>query len=104
MIHECGSELVTRRQVQELMWGSVGLERDGVALRGAVETMERWRVEGESVEALETRNLLQLGRLLAKAALEREESRGAHFRTDFPETREEWRRSIVVSRPVEVGC
>ncbi|MES2390961.1 MAG: L-aspartate oxidase [Acidobacteriota bacterium] len=101
---ESGSEVVGRREVQELMWGSVGLERDGVALRNAVSTMERWKVEGESVEALETRNLLQLGRLVAKAALEREESRGAHFRLDFPETLEGWRRSIVVARPVGVGC
>jgi L-aspartate oxidase len=103
-VEECGSEPVGRSAVQELMWSAVGLERDGATLRAAVERMQRWKVEGDSVEALETRNLLQLGRLVARSALEREESRGAHFRTDFAESRQGWRRPLVVARGVEVGC
>jgi len=39
-----------------------------------------------------------LGRLMARAALERRESRGAHSRSDFPNTRPEWQRHIVVAR------
>ncbi len=45
------------------------------------------KVRGQELEsALSVRNLALLGRLLATAALRREESRGAHFRLDFPET------------------
>ena len=44
-----------------------------------------WRALGSSVTERETRNLLDLARLMASAALAREESRGAHFRTDHPE-------------------
>jgi L-aspartate oxidase len=36
--------------------------------------------------------------LIAECALAREESRGAHFRTDFPEHREQWQRPSVVAR------
>jgi L-aspartate oxidase len=36
--------------------------------------------------------------LIARCALWREESRGAHYRTDFPEKREEFQRASVISR------
>jgi L-aspartate oxidase len=35
------------------------------------------------------------GRLIIESALIREESRGAHFRTDFPQTRSDWQKHIV---------
>lgn len=58
-------------------------------------------VRGAELEsALSVRNLALLGRILATAALARQESRGAHFRSDFPETDEKnWR---VVTR-VQAG-
>jgi succinate dehydrogenase/fumarate reductase flavoprotein subunit len=39
-----------------------------------------------------------VGRLIARAALARPESRGAHFRLDFPETDTAWRGRLVLSR------
>ena len=55
------------------------------------------KIRGEEIEsALSVRNLALLGRILAFAALRRTESRGAHFRLDYPETDEaRWR---VVTR------
>jgi L-aspartate oxidase len=93
-----GSERVetpTRADIQNLMWAAVGLERDATTLRTALDTLAGWIVEGSSVPSLEERNLLDLARLMARAALVREESRGAHDRTDVPETREQWRHSLV---------
>ncbi len=47
------------------------------------------KTKGQELEsALSVRNLALLGKLLATAALKREESRGAHFRLDYPETDE----------------
>ena len=89
---------------------SLGVERAASELREAVAHFERLErqlpasqvghVAGEPGELriwLETRNMLLIARLMAKAALEREESRGAHFRRDFPLTRESWARQVELS-------
>ncbi len=41
-------------------------------------------------------NMCSLSRLIAQAALKREESRGAHFRSDYPETSEDWRKNQIL--------
>ena len=46
----------------------------------------------------ELANMVTAGELMATAALIREESRGAHYRTDYPEPRDEWARHIVFRR------
>ena len=48
--------------------------------------------------ALEVISMLQLARLIVKSALLRKESRGAHFRSDYPESKDEWKRSIVLNK------
>ena len=81
----------TRAELHELMWASAGVGRDGDALRAARATLAGWGIDtGAGAELdlarLETANLLQIARLVVESALAREESRGAHFRTDFPHT------------------
>ena len=80
-------------QIRSVMWRDVGLFRDATTLHRAVQTFEQpWRtLQGHLAEAgtldLEqwrTANLLTVARLIARAALRREESRGAHYRDDFP--------------------
>lgn len=88
----------TREAVQALMWERVGIERDGDGLAQAVAQLAAWTAAlpaGADRETHELRSLLTCGLLAADAALRREESRGAHFRTDFPEARTEWRRHLV---------
>jgi L-aspartate oxidase len=61
--------------VQSLMWNAVGLIRDAEHLRPAVRQLATWSAQSD---------LALLGYLIASAALRREESRGGHFRADFP--------------------
>jgi len=77
---------VERVELQTLMWNGAGLFRSGDELRAAAERLAGWGAPGESVHDHEDANLLDLARLVVGAALAREESRGAHYRSDFPET------------------
>ncbi|TAL41139.1 MAG: FAD-binding protein, partial [Salinibacterium sp.] len=83
---DAGPTPFTRLELQRLMWNAAGLSRSGEALRASAAQLANWHSHGLSVADGETRNLLDLARLLVAAALRREESRGAHWREDFPET------------------
>jgi L-aspartate oxidase len=73
--------------VRDLMWRSVGLFRTREGLAAAVDALERATVPSSpaTAEQWRDRNLVTVARLVARAALRREESRGGHFRADFPE-------------------
>ncbi len=90
-----------RSALQSLMWDEVGIVRDGEPLRRACDLLSAWAAaapEPADRASHELANLLVCGRLVAEAALRREESRGAHYRLDFPQPREEWRRHLVFRR------
>ena len=96
---EGSGEAGARAEIRHLMWEHVGLERDQTGLASTVEAIDRL---GDRIAATpsETRNLLTLGRLVTAAALARRESRGSHFRRDYPEARESLRsRTLWTYRP-----
>ncbi|HEV2578918.1 MAG TPA: L-aspartate oxidase [Acidobacteriaceae bacterium] len=98
-------QLTDREDLQRLMWDTVGIERTDQDLQRGLDQLNRWHVDNaDSVSSLETANLLQLARATTRAALERLESRGAHFRSDYPETSSAWLHSLVYERPVPVAC
>ena len=78
---------VSRSDLQQLMWDAAGLARDGADLRQAAAELERWKSPAVTdVKAAEDANLLIVARAVVASALSREESRGGHYRTDFPQT------------------
>lgn len=83
--HTMTQPMPSRQSLQAIMWASAGISRDAAGLRNALKTIERWTVSGQTVPELEDANLLLLARAVISAALAREESRGAHSRTDFPQ-------------------
>jgi L-aspartate oxidase len=83
------------------MWRKVGLIRRADDLRSAIE--ELTAMVGENVNE-RTRNFVTLAKLVAEAALWREESRGGHFREDFSARDDErWRvhSSQQINQPIK---
>jgi L-aspartate oxidase len=81
--------------LKSLMTRQVGLERDAAGLSDAIERVDAWagylaRLGPFSPEGVETVNMVQVAQVLARSALFREESRGAHFRTDHPAADAAW--------------
>ena len=72
-----------RATLRELMWRHVSLARDAAGLAIALDGL-RALAAGDPVDP-ETANMLLAAQLITGAALAREESRGGHYRTDFPE-------------------
>ena len=81
------AEPYNRSDLQDLMWESVGLRRTAAGLREALDTLRGWRTpEITDAKATEDANLLLVARAVTASALRRTESRGGHFRADFPAT------------------
>jgi L-aspartate oxidase len=78
-----------REEIRERAWMQLGLEREGQGLRELVGFLEAVRAEAATGPAdrsqAEARNLADVAWAMAVSALFREESRGAHYRTDFPQ-------------------
>jgi L-aspartate oxidase len=112
-----------RRELPRLMWQSAGICRDSLGLQGAIAQVEQWLVDyaqlplSQSLQQLpagkfinlikleleaeirqwsETRNLLEIANLILKSAAYRTESRGGHYRKDFPATDPNWRVHTLV--------
>ncbi len=85
-------------RLRAMMWREAGLLRDGAGLRRAqaeLDGMARTMPRKMTRRAVEARNLYTLAGVMVESALGREESRGAHFRSDFPERDEVARHSVM---------
>jgi L-aspartate oxidase len=89
---------VTLALLQSLLWDNVGIVRSKQQLKEAADTLAVWQsMVGEPMDrpSYELSNLVMAGRIMTEAALMRQESRGAHFRSDYPEPSDEWLRHII---------
>jgi L-aspartate oxidase len=85
--HEPKAAAAVLDKLREVMWKQVGILRSGKELKEAIEilaALEIPRVEKEGRFGHELRHLHSLALLIARSAFAREESRGSHYRSDFP--------------------
>lgn len=105
-----------KKELQEVMWNNVAIIRREEGLKSALKgitaikgKMERMIVPDGSgynqhlLDALELENMVLIAELVTKSALIREESRGAHYRADYPDTKDEWKKSIVLNKDKRRG-
>ncbi|MFA4967350.1 MAG: L-aspartate oxidase [Candidatus Margulisiibacteriota bacterium] len=86
--------------IKTAMWHGTGIIRSEESLKGAIQKLEIIeRQIGKnpgSFEEYELLNMLTAAKLITRAALDRTESRGAHYRSDFPQTDDaNWKRHLV---------
>ncbi|HLG60392.1 MAG TPA: FAD-binding protein [Ktedonosporobacter sp.] len=97
-----------RAELQRILWERVGLVRDGDGLEQAITELVRLRKEiaaypvpgsGRQMRAVqEVQNLVLVAEALARAAYARQESRGAHFRIDYPNQNDsQWLVNLIVT-------
>jgi fumarate reductase (CoM/CoB) subunit A len=99
-----------KNRIKNLMWEKVSIVRDEKNLNEALKELNQMKKEldklnvsyksqynTELVTALEVINMVEICILIVKSAILRRESRGAHYRSDFPESNDMWKRSIVMN-------
>jgi succinate dehydrogenase/fumarate reductase flavoprotein subunit len=111
-----------RDQLERVMWNKVGVVRNGKDMEAALPEIQEIRERTKSAsaalaprssllapiynspwnEAINTENLSLIAEMLTRSALAREESRGAHYRSDFPTQNVEWLKNIRM-RPLDNG-
>ncbi|WP_436931931.1 L-aspartate oxidase [Halosimplex halobium] len=96
-------------EVRESLWTHAGILREGEGLAAALDELDDIRERAADLAvgdrtdrsfefALDLGFALTVAEAILRGALERAESRGAHVRTDYPETDPDWRRSVVIGR------
>jgi L-aspartate oxidase len=84
-----GAAQVSADTVRAVMWEHAGIARTAKGLRTALEALAAIEERLPS-GATEEQNLIETARLIAEAALKRKESRGGHYRSDFPKPQRSW--------------
>jgi L-aspartate oxidase len=80
-----------KQKIRHIMWEYAGIVR---TYSGLIQGLKQLRnLEKQiSAQAIECQNMLQVAQMIISAAIWREESRGGHYRSDFPQTLENWAR------------
>lgn len=102
------AEVMPRDQIKEVMSRAAGLERSAEGIDRGIEELESFRLDhgdagrpgpADMAEWLSIKGMLTAGELILRAAKMREESRGAHFRVDFPGKDDaHWQGNVILSR------
>ncbi len=92
LLSESTVSTAVKKRVKRVMWERVGIIRDKASLERAIPEFEQI---ASSRLSTSSRNFVSLALLVSRAALWREESRGGHYRSDFPESKDDWRHHSI---------
>ncbi len=89
-----------RNALKSLMWRFVGVRRTEQELLESLRSVEQWQRyvlfrQFEEADGWELQNMLTIARVIVRSALRRQESRGVHYRTDFPKSEQAWLKRLT---------
>jgi succinate dehydrogenase/fumarate reductase flavoprotein subunit len=97
-----------RNRLKNMMWYKTGIIRSGKSLKQALDQLGKMKSDSSRlnittvrslIKALEYKNLLLVSEMVCRAALFRTESRGAHFRSDYPdEDNQNWLKNVIIRK------
>lgn len=96
-------------KLRDIMWNNVGIYRSEKSLNNAIDEIHKLKSEFPRIKKClssseyEFLNMLTVSELIAKSALNRKESRGAHYREDFPQTDTECVHSYVTNKDEDLS-
>ena len=85
-----GAAQVAADEIRSIMWDTAGIVRTAKGLRSGLAAIDDI-IERLPAGATEELNMAQTGRLIVEGALLRKESRGGHYRKDFPTAKRTWK-------------
>lgn len=89
VLRDRGAALVAADMIRQVMWDHCGIDRSAKGLRLGLDELKK--IESRLPEgATEEANMIQTSLLIADAARLRKESRGGHYRSDFPRAKRKW--------------
>jgi fumarate reductase (CoM/CoB) subunit A len=108
-LSENSSEKELIKDIRELMWIYLGIIRDEKGIKTAINQLSEIKNNFEKInftqnylEYFKLRNVLFASQAVALSALERTESRGAHYRRDYPKEDNGWKKAIIVKKGFEI--
>ncbi|MCD7782076.1 MAG: fumarate reductase subunit A [Methanosphaera sp.] len=105
-----------KKEIQNIMWDNVSIVRSQESLLRAQDLLDELELKTEDLDvpsfdeyneeleiAIEVKSMIRLAKLIIQSALLRKESRGAHYRSDYPETNDdEYLKSFILNKSGEV--
>ncbi|HEX6965140.1 MAG TPA: L-aspartate oxidase [Gemmatimonadaceae bacterium] len=89
VLYDRGAAQVAANEIRDAMWRDAGIDRRATGLRRCLAALDEI-ASRLPAGATEEMNMVQTAQLIARGALLRKESRGGHFRSDFPATKRTW--------------
>jgi len=109
-LDESSSEKELIKEAKEIMWRYLGIIRDEKGIRTAIKEISEIKNKFEEInvtknylEYFKLRNILFVAQTVALSALERKESRGAHYRSDYPKEDKYWKKAIIIKKGFDIG-
>jgi len=106
---ESSSEKELIKEIKEIMWRYLGIIRNKEGITTAIKEFSEIKNKFEKInstqnylEYFKLRNILFVAQAVAISALERTESRGAHYRSDYPNEDKNWKKAIIIKKGFDI--